>query len=152
MLTPHAARIKTFMNGIDHLVPAQPTMPSSDVRVFRARLILEEAIETCHALGMQLSVNGIVLANELAIKVSPTATPNMAKIADGCADISVVTIGTMLACGLEDEPILQEVDAANLRKIGPGATKRSDGKWLKPPNWVGPDIVGQLAAQGWVER
>jgi len=65
-------------------------------------------------------------------------------VVDGCADISVVTIGTLIAFGVDDEPVLEEVDSANLRKFGPGGYRREDGKWMKPPDWTAPDIGGAI--------
>jgi len=32
------------------------------------------------------------------------------------------------------------VDENNLTKFGPGSYKREDGKWMKPPDFVGPDL------------
>jgi len=59
----------------------------------------------------------------------------------------VVTIGTLIAFGVDDEPVLEEVDQANLRKFGPGSYERDDGKWIKPPDWTPPDILGVLERQ-----
>jgi predicted HAD superfamily Cof-like phosphohydrolase len=71
----------------------------------------------------------------------------MIEVADGCADVSVVTIGTLSACGIADKPLLKEVDESNLRKFGPGYSKREDGKWIKPPDWKVPDIAKVLNEQ-----
>ena len=72
-------------------------------------------------------------------------------VVDGCADISVVTVGTLIAFGVDDEPVLREVDEANLRKFAPGSYMREDGKWMKPPNWTPPDIDGVLRRQVKIE-
>jgi predicted HAD superfamily Cof-like phosphohydrolase len=66
------------------------------------------------------------------------------EVVDGCADISVVTIGTLIAFGVDDETVLEEVDASNLRKFEPGSYRREDGKWIKPPSWTPPDIEGAI--------
>ena len=60
---------------------------------------------------------------------------------------------TLLVDGLADtERVVpcdeqKEVDQANLRKFGPGSYERDDGKWIKPPDWTPPDILGVLERQ-----
>jgi hypothetical protein len=39
------------------------------------------------------------------------------------------------------------VDKSNLAKFETGGYKRDDGKWVKPPHWQPPDIVGELKKQ-----
>lgn len=137
--TIHQLRIEEFMRLAGQDVPKSPTIPSEDVRLLRAKLILEEAIETIGALGFQLS--------EKELQIIPYGECNILEVMDGCADISVVTIGTLSAFGVSDYGVLTEVDNANLRKFEPGSYKREDGKWVKPPNWTGPDIQGILEQQ-----
>ncbi len=69
---------------------------------------------------------------------------SLVDIVDGCADISVVTIGTLSACGVSDEPIMREVDDNNLAKFGPGHYIRDDGKLVKPPDHKPPRIAETL--------
>lgn len=163
--SPHQQRVELFMAKAEQEVPYNVVIPSEEVRLLRAMLILEEAIETIEALGMRLNVTAkqddkfiidtkentitVTLVTKEMISLSTGHQPDLYEIADGCADLSVVTIGTLSACGIVDTPLLEEVDAANLRKFGPGATRRSDGKWIKPPNFVGPDIKRVLKEQGW---
>ena len=111
----------------------------------RAKLILEEAFETVTALGIRLEHNGKNLAFD-QIDFVDGGEVDLEGVVDGCADISVVTIGTLVAFGVEDVPVLEEVDRANLRKFGPGSYAREDGKWMKPPDWVPPDVLGVLQA------
>lgn len=66
-------------------------------------------------------------------------------IADGCADLIYVTIGTAVRYGIDLVPIWRAVQAANMTKAnGP---RRADGKILKPEGFKHPDIAGILAAQ-----
>ncbi len=124
--------------------PARVTTPDAATRVLRAKLIVEEALETVRALGVRVEAGGAALeVEELAFAAAGAV--DLEGVADGCADISVVTVGTLVAFGMDDELLLQEVDAANLRKFGPGARVREDGKWMKPPDWTPPDIAGVLA-------
>lgn len=131
--------------------PGEITIPNTDVRILRAKLILEEALETIEALGVAVY-----------LRPKPNADPaltgryagefvfysdgdvNLEGVVDGCADISVVTVGTLIAFGVDDEPVLEEVDRANLRKFGPGGYRREDGKWMKSPDWYPPDVLGAM--------
>lgn len=172
--TVHQRRVEAFMQQAGQEVPAVPTMPDPETRVLRAKLILEEALETIvRGLGVEVRIHheddGVMRSFTIDSKsiVSNQGNhfdhedvtlwvarePDMQEIADGCADISVVTIGTLSACGIADEPLLAEVDEANLRKFGPGGY-RSDGsdgnpagKWIKPKDWTPPNIQQVLDAQ-----
>jgi hypothetical protein len=64
----------------------------------------------------------------------------MVELVDGCCDLSVVTIGTLSACGVSDDPFLMEVDQNNLDKFGDGHSYREDGKLIKPPDHQPPRI------------
>lgn len=141
----HQRNIDRFMQLADQDVPEQPCIPSYPIRKLRATLILEEALETVNALGFELhpDIGDGGEIRDWKVERGPYP-PDMEEIADGCADISVVTIGTLSACGMDDVPLLAEVDAANLRKFGPGGHRREDGKWVKPTDWTPPDILGRL--------
>lgn len=124
-------------------VPTQVKEPSSEVRVLRATLILEEALETIGALGCTVYREGGIVDKDIAcIKV--TGKFDLAEVIDGCADIKVVTTGTLIACGVPDEVAQQMVDQSNLKKFGPGGRRREDGKWLKPENWKAPNWQNYL--------
>jgi predicted HAD superfamily Cof-like phosphohydrolase len=151
--SPHQRRIESFMRQAGQSLPDKPTIPPAEVRLLRARLIMEECLETIEALGVRVTFAD-VLNNQIRLQFrlldfeDSGNPPDIEGIADGCADISVVTIGTLTACGISDEPILEEVDAANLRKFGPGGYRDEHGKWRKPPDWTPPNIIGELEKQG----
>ncbi len=155
-------------------VPSKPTVPELRVRKLRAKLILEEAFETVKALGFEIvdsssydqyandphvlesgndnhTVHIILMegknGSDRIHLIPDTDRLDMEQVADGCADLSVVTIGTLSAFGIADEGLLQMVDATNLAKFGPGGHKRDDGKWIKPPDWKPPEITKLLADQ-----
>jgi len=156
MPTPHRERVAEFMRAAGQDAPDAPTVPDQETRILRAKLILEEALETVEALGVEVAVPGHSDAiwidrDELRFEPREDGAVDVEGVVDGCADISVVTVGTLIAFGVDDEPILEEVDAANLRKFGPGSHRREDGKWIKPEDWTPPDIVGRLREQGWKE-
>ncbi len=146
MPTEHYQRVKTFMEKVGQETPTEVVVPDEHTRLLRARLILEEALETVHALGISVRVQGQE-ANIDSCEFTPNKPVDLEGVADGCADISVVTIGTLIAFGIEDEELLREVDEANLRKFGSGSYAREDGKWMKPRDWTPPNIAGVLANQ-----
>ncbi|MCY3488020.1 MAG: nucleoside triphosphate pyrophosphohydrolase family protein [Bacteroidetes bacterium] len=116
MPTEHYQRVKTFMEKVGQETPTEVVVPDEHTRLLRARLILEEALETVHALGISVRVQGQE-ANIDSCEFTPNKPVDLEGVADGCADISVVTIGTLIAFGIEDEELLREVDEANLRKF-----------------------------------
>lgn len=151
MPSPHFRRVRAFMQKVGQETPSAPTIPDQQTRVLRAKLILEEALETVNALGVHVEATAesgqVALTDDVDLKFSVDHDVDLEGVVDGCADISVVTIGTLIAFGVDDEPVLEEVDTANLRKFGPGSYMRDDGKWIKPPDWHPPDILGVLDRQ-----
>ena len=155
--SPHQARIESFMTGCKQEVPLVPQVPDAKTRVLRARLILEEAMETIQkGLGVRLLVKldghldeeerWVLNYDDLSFLADQPA--NLAEIADGCADISVVTYGTLSACGIADEALIQAVDENNLEKLEKG-TVDEHGKLTKPPGHKPPEIEKILKDQGW---
>lgn len=155
----HQDNIEDFMDKAGQDVPKKPTIPSHEIRLLRARLILEETIETISALGFELYYENnedcydyhyLTFENlEFRQITAINEKINLAEIADGCADLSVVTIGTLSACGIADEPLLDLIDENNLSKFDGGETIREDGKLIKSPNWKAPDIKSLLKKMGY---
>ncbi len=121
--------------------------PDARVRL-RLRLITEEFFELLDAsLGSTHGSPSLdVRRNDVfrAIEHEPIAI-NMPEFADAMADLDYVVEGTRLEFGIDGGPIAAEVHRANMAKVG--GPIRADGKRLKPPNWVSPDIAGVLVAQ-----
>ncbi len=140
--TDHQRLIDEFMRKAKQEVPEKPTLPGKDVLLLRARLIMEEAVETVEAMGFAPEMHG------RAVTFHTVGEPDLVKIVDGCADLSVVTIGTLSALGVADYGILQEVDNNNLAKFGPGHSLRNDGKLIKPPNHRPAKFGARLLEQG----
>lgn len=108
----------------------------------RAEIIMEEARETAEALtGLPWSY--------ACDKTAEPKPPDILLVADGCADIAVVTLGTAVTCGFDLTDVFWEVQTSNWKKLAPGATMREDGKLVKPPDFTPPDIAGVLRKQGW---
>ena len=149
MKSKHYEKVKTFMEKAGQEINTVPTEPSEETRQLRAALIIEEALETIHAMGIEVTFND---EKELTIDAldywdTEKYKVDIEQVADGCADLRVVTTGTLISFGINDEELQDEVDASNLRKFAVGHTTRKDGKHIKPPNWEAPDIKKILAKQ-----
>lgn len=122
-------------------LPSDYEIPPADVRLLRAKLLLEECLETVAALGFTLAgyEEGKVEESELN---TGEEGPDLWGILDGCCDTVYVAIGTMLACGAPDQPHLEAVCFANDAKFPGGVATMHPtipGKFGKPPGWTPPN-------------
>lgn len=119
-MTNEQAEVAKWMVAFGQEVKASPEIPSEEVRRLRAELILEEAIELINALGF--IVNHSTKYNRPVVDKNVDVGANINHIADGCADLQVVTMGTQAACGLlfpqhkDSDPIFDEVMRSNWTK------------------------------------
>jgi len=144
--TNHQIRVEHMMYGFGQEVPQVPTVPDAHTRTLRARLILEECLETIEALGVTVRAEGTKVEFD-GLEFAATHDPDLTEIADGCVDISVVTIGTMSACGLKNRPLLELVDENNLLKIATASKDPVTGKFIKAPGHPTPDVAGEIERQ-----
>lgn len=149
----HYELVEQFSRMAGQQVLKCPGEPSAATRVLRAKLILEEALETIAALGVTVwthdpeSVRTYRLTPEFISKYEADKPFDLEQVVDGCCDIKVVTTGTLVAIGVKDEEPQRVVDFNNLLKFGPGHTFRADGKLVKPPGHPAPDITTALENQ-----
>lgn len=136
-------------------IPDTYTIPDEATRLLRARLLLEETLETINALGFNVcvtisepciigkDVTAQTTSHEIcmdAVEFEPELNPNLEGIIDGCCDVSYVAVGTMLCCGAPDELHMNEVNKANNAKFPNGqAITNEHGKFQKPRGWQPPD-------------
>lgn len=88
--------------------------------------------------------NGLV-TEEFTEFINATMARNLAGTADAMVDLMYVILGTAVSLGIDLRPVWDAVHATNMAKVGGG--KRDDGKVLKPPGWVPPNIEKVLAEQ-----
>ena len=106
-----------FMDLFKQEVKKVPELPSYEVRALRAKLIFEEAVETINALGFSLVNPHAPVDLERSIELTGDLQPNLVEVADGLADLHYVAYcGTGLACGIDMEPVFQEVHRSNMSK------------------------------------
>ena len=101
------------------------TFPSKALAELRGKLISEEALEALLVLR---------------------TNPSLPDIAKELADLLYVTFGTAVSLGIDLGPVFEEVHRSNMTKDP--ANRRSDGKILKGPNYIPPDIESVLLRQG----
>jgi predicted HAD superfamily Cof-like phosphohydrolase len=124
-------------------LPERVGIPSEEVRLLRARLILEEAIETIRGLGFTIEtvsadIKRIESLDDVYFELDQE--PVLEQIIDGCNDLIYVAVGTMLACGVADVAHDREVCRANDEKFPGGVAEVNKyGKFQKPFGWRGPD-------------
>lgn len=135
--TKHCVNVGFFMQEAGQEIPDVVSVPSEDVRRLRARMTLEEALETIEALGFTLKLGDVEIKDQgkdLEL-VATTETLDAYKIAKECLDCHVIATGTLLSMGIPlTEDLLLEVDTNNLVKFrkDKDGHLREDGKWVKP--------------------
>ena len=143
------------MRGAGQETPSTYTVPSDKLRIARARLLLEETLETvCYGLGVQVrfpqfgttSLDPKIMKEKAIYQVeSPDNIHSRTEFdpietIDGIMDMHVVATGTLVAIGLPDSTFLEEVDNNNLKKIATGKLNPETGKFEKSLKHVPPDI------------
>jgi predicted HAD superfamily Cof-like phosphohydrolase len=140
-------RVEKFMLNARQQVPASPVIPEAGIRRLRAALILEEALETIEALGLvPIGPSGHAIETTTT-EFSEGQPPDLIEIADGCADIMVVTLGTLSACGIADDSVMMEVLDSNDSKFAEGSYINEIGKLIKSPHYTPARIDQVLVSQ-----
>lgn len=110
-----------------------------DGQLLRARLIMEEAVETVAALGFDVEARIYDISNHGNDTVFKKyyGKLDLLDFIDGLCDLTYVTMGGAVNADVNIERHFEEVHRANMLKLtGP---KREDGKQLKPEGWLPPD-------------
>jgi predicted HAD superfamily Cof-like phosphohydrolase len=114
--------VRDFQLRFGHFVSSRPTLPDRDVMALRQRLINEEFKELYQALESR----------------------DLPEIARESVDLVYVVLGTMESCGLEFRPFWDTIHAANMLKM---PNPERNGKTLKPPGWVKPDLASMIGGE-----
>lgn len=131
----------------DNVAPGLVEQPMAAKIKFRAGLILEECLETLlKGGGLKLIIRGrseeVTLTQDTDVKWIMASHDQFDPVEwyDGCMDMIVVILGSLVEFGMPDEPGMEMVNQNNLSKLREGATVRGDGKLIKPPDFVKPDF------------
>jgi len=131
-MTKEQKQIKDFMVSAKQSCPTSPCLPPPSIRQFRLNLIGEEFIELANALGFTANFDATNFETE-------PKWENLVATADAIADLMYVILGTAVACGIDMEPIFQEVHRSNMTKFIDGTFVRtvntSKAQYVKGPNY-----------------
>jgi predicted HAD superfamily Cof-like phosphohydrolase len=116
-------QVLEFHKTFDLIVSHKPLIPDPATQTLRVALIQEELNELSEAF----------------------AENDVTAVADALADLLYVTYGAAIACGIDIDPVFQEVHRSNMTKVG--GHKRADGKWVKPPTYSPANIPPILESQ-----
>lgn len=141
------AMVHEFHEATNSAIGTDPGLQHNELR---AKLIMEEAVETVAALGFsvhalidQPGIPGERAHREVASFHKSFAEPDFLEVIDGLCDLIYVIAGTGVTAGVDLDPHFTEVHKCNMMKLlGP---KRADGKQLKPEGWQPPDHARVLA-------
>lgn len=141
-------KVAAFHVALGQIDPETPRDLTPAERMLRARLIMEEAVETSCALVGAVETDSLYdeFRDEVVSKRGADSG-ELDDIADGCVDLQVVASGTLLVAGIYDDPLIDEVMRANMAKVGGGRDENQ--KFRKPPGWTPPDVRGVLVRHGW---
>lgn len=131
-----------------YAVPVAEDEPSVDRdRVhMRMALIAEELAELVTAVYGRAAGEVMGQAYTAAVAADDGARDVVAA-ADALGDLVYVLYGMALECGIPLADVLAEIQTSNVSKLGADGRPiyREDGKVLKGPGYVPPDVAGVLA-------
>lgn len=118
-MTHEQKLVRDWMQKFGQNCPDKPTVPTLEERRLRAKLQIEECFEIIEALGFRIIKRGDKGSEVLFTDLDflPVKEPDLIAIADGCADLKVVTIGTEVACGIDGDSTFKEVMRSNDSKL-----------------------------------
>jgi predicted HAD superfamily Cof-like phosphohydrolase len=129
-MTDHPYRpqedIVALMKQFNQEVKDSPELPDPAIRLLRARLVFEEALEfvkgcgctVVHATPGSTDPKAPVIDN-IAVELDPDGTPDLTEYVDGCIDQLVVTYGALNAAGVKAQSAWNEVQRSNMSKAWP---------------------------------
>jgi hypothetical protein len=115
------------MTQFNQEVKESPEIPEAPIRLLRARLVFEEALEFVRACGCTVtstsnsasSAEHIPVIDDIAVQLDPNGQPDLTEYVDGCVDQLVVTYGALNAAGVKAQSAWDEVQRSNMSKAWP---------------------------------
>jgi predicted HAD superfamily Cof-like phosphohydrolase len=142
--------VRQFMHIAKQAIPERPQWPDQETMDLRVRLIAEEFCEWLRdsGYGYNLIIDGDRAQRPVFSSERDEEPRALPRSADALIDLLYVTIGSLLAMGIDMWPLWAEVNRANMAKLGGPVI---NGKLCKPEGWKPPDIKALLRKQGWEE-
>jgi predicted HAD superfamily Cof-like phosphohydrolase len=133
------ARVRKFHEKYDCAIAAEDT---PELRMHRARLVLEEAFEVAEALlGSDRATDQVrnLLIHGLGRQRWPQSLEAVAK---EMADLDYVNNGGAVSLDIDLDEACRRVHESNITKTPGPNYKHPGGKVTKGPNYVAPDMTG----------
>lgn len=142
--------VKDFHETFKQSLPTAPTPMSAEQALIRMSWDLEETMEMLHASSDSIAQFAklydelMVKAYEVFLKLTSEPLPENKLIAqaDALVDKLYFNQGDFTLVGLKPDYIFDAVQRSNMSKLwddGEPRFRESDGKIIKPENWVSPD-------------
>lgn len=112
-------KVAEFMKIAGQTVFDSPTLPNSEVRVLRVKLLLEEVLELAAASGVEIFAEGVSLHRAFegkTVSYGLDGACDLVGVADGLADIKYVNEGAANAFGINLNSVFDEVHRSNMTK------------------------------------
>ena len=143
-------QVRSFHSAFGVLQRDTPGLPDEPTLRSRVAFIGEEFVELLRACGYYGT--GVEREIEAALEFGQNNKPDFVDIQDALLDIDYFSEGFRAVCGVDGEPLMDEVQRSNMDKLGPDGKpirRESDKKILKPDGWQPPRLRELLIAQGW---
>lgn len=159
--------VRQFHTTFDHPVAKALTVGDAKLRRLRVLLIASELAELAQALGVPLEVEVKPVRMTALSKFEPTEMMNgmvqkvwvapaelcysdnlvdLVETADALGDLDYVVQGGNLVFGIPAGAVMYEIHSSNMSKLDLDGKpiRDADGKIVKGPNYVPPNIKGVL--------
>lgn len=137
----HQEMVREFCQMIGAPTRTPPSLPRFRDEELRARLVLEEAVETAVALVGRERLRALV---EHAVSKAK-GERDLVDAIDGVCDLVYVALGTAEALDFDLAPHFAEVHRANMQKVNVPVDEHGK-RGQKPDGWRPPDHLGVLGA------
>ena len=155
LISSRANQVRTFHEFFECPIAEAPTSDvshMSDERIgLRLGLIIEEVRELLQdGFGIHVEYNfqteGQPDTDDVVEAVRGSYHRDVVEAVDALGDISYVCDGFALEMGVNLDEVVDEIHASNMTKLGEDGKPiyRSDGKVLKGPNYLKPDIASVI--------
>lgn len=118
--------IVALMKQFNQEVKDSPELPDPAIRLLRARLVFEEALEFVKGCGCTVTLTTVGpdeqrtgVIDDIAVDLDPYGRPDLTEYVDGCIDQLVVTYGALNAAGIKARSAWDEVQRSNMSKAWP---------------------------------